>query len=36
MKIKPMLDRTFGFDDLKEALAYLKSGQQFGKIVIAH
>lgn len=36
MTIKPVLDRTFGFNDLKEALAYLKSGQQFGKIVIAH
>lgn len=34
--IKPVIDRTFAFEDLKEALAYLKSGQQFGKIVIAH
>jgi len=35
-KIKPVLDRTFAFGELKEALAYLKSGQQFGKVVIAH
>lgn len=34
--IKPVIDRTFEFADLKEALAYLRSGQQFGKVVIAH
>jgi NADPH:quinone reductase-like Zn-dependent oxidoreductase len=35
-KIKPILDKEFAFDDLKEALAYLKSGEHFGKISIAH
>ncbi len=34
--IKPAIDRTFGFAELKQALAYIKSGQQFGKVVIAH
>ena len=34
--IKPQVDRVFGFDELKEALAYLKSGAQFGKVCIAH
>ncbi len=36
LKIKPVLDRTFGFAELKEAFAHLKSGRQFGKIVIEH
>jgi NADPH:quinone reductase-like Zn-dependent oxidoreductase len=36
MKIKPRLDRRFSFHELKDALVYLKSGQQFGKIVISH
>ncbi len=35
-KIKPILDRTFDFAELKEAMAYLKSGVQFGKVCIAH
>jgi NADPH:quinone reductase-like Zn-dependent oxidoreductase len=35
-KIKPILDKEFAFDDLKEALAYLKSGRHFGKICIVH
>lgn len=35
-RIKPQVDRVFGFDELKEALAYLKSGAQFGKVCIAH
>ena len=34
--IKPVLDKEFAFDELKEALAHLKSGGHFGKIVIAH
>jgi NADPH:quinone reductase-like Zn-dependent oxidoreductase len=34
--IKPQVDRVFGFEELKEALAYLKSGAQFGKVCIAH
>ena len=36
LKIKPMLDQTFAFAELKEAFAHLKSGRQFGKIVIGH
>ncbi len=35
-KIKPIIDKEFAFDDLKEALDYLKSGGHFGKICIAH
>jgi len=33
--IKPIVDRTFGFDDARAAYAYLESAQHFGKIVIA-
>lgn len=35
-KVEPVVDRTFAFEDLKEAMAYLKSGAQFGKVCIAH
>jgi NADPH:quinone reductase-like Zn-dependent oxidoreductase len=35
-KVKPIVDRVFGFAELKEAMAYLKSGAQFGKVCIAH
>ena len=35
-KVQPVVDRTFAFEDLKEAMAYLKSGAQFGKVCIAH
>jgi len=35
-KIKPIIDKEFAFDDLKEALGYLKKGGHFGKICIAH
>ncbi len=34
--VKPVIDRVFDFAQLKEALAYLKSGAQFGKICIRH
>ncbi len=34
--IKPVIDRSFAFEDLKPALDYLKSGKQVGKIVIDH
>ena len=34
-KLKPVIDRVFGFDDAKAAYAYQQSGQHFGKIVIA-
>lgn len=36
MAIRPVVDRSFAFDELKEGLLYLKSGSQFGKIVIEH
>jgi len=35
-RIRPLVDRVFAFEELKEAMAYLKSGAQFGKICIAH
>jgi NADPH:quinone reductase-like Zn-dependent oxidoreductase len=35
-RIKPVVDRVFAFDELKEAMAYLKSGAQFGKVCIQH
>lgn len=34
--LRPVVDRVFAFEDLKEALAYLRSGAQFGKVCIAH
>jgi len=34
-KLKPTIDRVFGFDDAKAAYAHQQSGQHFGKIVIA-
>jgi NADPH:quinone reductase-like Zn-dependent oxidoreductase len=35
-RIKPVLDREFPFEGLKEALAYLKGGRHFGKIIVVH
>jgi NADPH:quinone reductase-like Zn-dependent oxidoreductase len=35
-QLKPVIDRVFAFEQLKEALAYLKSGAHFGKICIRH
>lgn len=35
-RLKPVVDRVFAFEELKEAFAYLKSGAQYGKICIAH
>jgi NADPH:quinone reductase-like Zn-dependent oxidoreductase len=35
-RLKPVVDRVFAFEALKEAMAYLKSGAHFGKIVIRH
>ena len=32
--LKPIIDRTFTFDDMVEAHRYLESGGQFGKIVV--
>jgi NADPH:quinone reductase-like Zn-dependent oxidoreductase len=33
-RLKPVIDRVFRFEELKEAMAYLKSGAHFGKICI--
>ena len=33
-KLKPVIDRTFSFDQTVEAYQYLKSAQHFGKVVI--
>jgi NADPH:quinone reductase-like Zn-dependent oxidoreductase len=35
-RLKPVVDKVFPFAQLKEALAYLKSGAHFGKICIKH
>lgn len=34
-RIVPVVDKTFGFDEVQEAYRYLKSGQHFGKVVIS-
>jgi NADPH:quinone reductase-like Zn-dependent oxidoreductase len=33
-ELKPVIDRTFAFDEAVEAYKYLKSAQHFGKVVI--
>jgi len=35
-KLKPVVDRVFEFEALKEAMAHLKSGAHFGKVCVAH
>jgi NADPH:quinone reductase-like Zn-dependent oxidoreductase len=35
-RVKPVIDRVFAFEELKEAMAHLKSGSHFGKICIQH
>ncbi len=35
-QVKPVIDRVFAFEELKEAMAYLKSGAHFGKVCIGH
>ena len=35
-KVLPVVDKVFAFEQLKDALAHLKSGAQFGKICIRH
>ena len=32
--IQPVIDRTFGFDEAREAYAHLKSGGHVGKVLI--
>lgn len=34
--MKPVVDRTFAFEALREAMDYLQSGQHFGKVCIRH
>jgi len=33
-RIKPVIDRVFGFEDARAAFAHLESGSHFGKVVI--
>ena len=33
-QIKPVIDRTFAFEDARKALKYMESGSHFGKIVV--
>jgi NADPH:quinone reductase-like Zn-dependent oxidoreductase len=33
-QLKPVISKTFSFDEAKEALAYMGSGSHFGKIVV--
>ena len=35
-QLKPVVDRVFAFEELKQAMAYLQSGAQFGKVCVAH
>jgi len=35
-RVEPVIDKVFAFAELKEAMGYLKSGAQFGKICISH
>jgi len=34
-KYKPIIDKTFPFDDAAEAFRYLQSAKHFGKVVIS-
>jgi NADPH:quinone reductase-like Zn-dependent oxidoreductase len=33
--MKPVIDKTFAFDQAKEAFAHMASGEHFGKVAIA-
>ncbi|MDH6186886.1 NAD(P)-dependent alcohol dehydrogenase [Polaromonas sp. CG_23.6] len=35
-QVQPIVDRVFAFSELKEAMDYLKSGVQFGKVCLEH
>lgn len=35
-QLKPVIDKTFPFDQAREALQYMESGSHFGKIVITY
>jgi len=32
--VKPLIDRSFSFNQLEDAFTYQNSGRQFGKIVV--
>nr|WP_269767983.1 zinc-binding dehydrogenase [Caballeronia hypogeia] len=32
--LRPVIDRTFGFDEIAEAHRYMEAGNQIGKIVV--
>lgn len=34
--MRPVVDRVFGFDELKDAMNYLAAGRHFGKVCIRH
>jgi NADPH:quinone reductase-like Zn-dependent oxidoreductase len=34
--MKPVIDRVFAFDQLREAFAYYETTQPLGKVVIRH
>lgn len=34
-KIKPVVDKVYGFDEVPEALHYLQTGKHFGKVVVS-
>lgn len=34
--LKPVIDRTFGFEEAADALRYMESGSHFGKIVVTY
>jgi NADPH:quinone reductase-like Zn-dependent oxidoreductase len=33
-RLKPVIDRTFEFNEVSQALKYMESGAHFGKIVV--
>jgi NADPH:quinone reductase-like Zn-dependent oxidoreductase len=33
-EMKPVIDRVFEFDDIRDALKYMETGSHFGKIVV--
>ncbi|MFA7270776.1 MAG: NAD(P)-dependent alcohol dehydrogenase [Sterolibacterium sp.] len=35
-RVKPVIDRVYPFEELKEALAHVRSGAQFGKVCVSH
>ena len=35
-KINPVIDRTYLFSELREAISYLETGNAQGKVVIAY